>query len=198
MIHPSADVSPQAKIGQGTLIWHQAQVREGAEIGANCIVGKGVYVDTGVRIGQNVKIQNYASIYHGVTIEDGVFVGPHVSFINDLHPRAINPDGSLKAPEDWTLIETRIRRGAALGANATILCGITIGEWAMVGAGSVVTHTVPDYGLVYGNPARLRGFVCPCGHRLREQGREGDDVIAGCPDCGRVIELPRQEWSSIA
>jgi acetyltransferase-like isoleucine patch superfamily enzyme len=198
MIHPSADVSPQATIGQGTRIWHQAQVREGAEIGADCIIGKGVYVDIGVRIGQNVKIQNDVSIYHGVTIEDGVFVGPHVSFINDLHPRAINPDGSLKAPEDWTLSETRIRRGAALGANATILCGITIGEWAMVGAGSVVTHTVPDYGLVYGNPARLRGFVCPCGHRLREQRRAGDHVIAGCPGCGRVIELPWQEWSSIA
>lgn len=198
MIHPTALISPQARIGKGTRIWHQAQVREGAEIGANCIVGKGVYVDTGVRIGQNVKIQNDVSIYHGVTIEDGVFVGPHVCFINDLHPRAINPDGSLKASEDWTLSETRVRRGAALGANATILCGITIGEWAMVGSGSVVTHPVPDYGLVYGNPARLRGFVCPCGHRLREQGRRGDLVLAGCPVCGRVIELPLLEWTSIA
>jgi acetyltransferase-like isoleucine patch superfamily enzyme len=197
MIHPTAEVSPQASIGQGTRIWHQAQVREGAEIGENCIIGKGVYVDTGVRIGQNVKIQNYASLYHGVTIEDGVFVGPHACFINDLHPRAINPDGTLKTPEDWTLGETRVRRGAALGANATILCGISIGEWAMVGSGSVVTRSVPDYGLVDGNPARLRGFVCPCGHRLREQGRAGDLVLAGCPDCGRAIELSLQDWSSI-
>ncbi len=197
MIHPTAEVSPKAKIGTGTSIWHQAQVREDVEIGENCIIGKGVYVDSGVHIGRNVKIQNYAAIYHGVTIEDGVFIGPHVCFTNDLYPRAVNPDGSLKAADDWLTGETQIRHGAALGANSTIVCGITIGEWAMVGSGSVVTHDVPDYGLVFGNPARLRGFVCSCGYRLHEQERVGDRMIAQCPHCGRTIQVPIQEWISI-
>jgi UDP-2-acetamido-3-amino-2,3-dideoxy-glucuronate N-acetyltransferase len=113
------------------------------KIGTNSIIGKGVYVDAGVPIGNNVKIQNYVSVYHGVAIEDGVFVGPHVCFTNDMRPRAVNPDGSLKAADDWELSETRIKKGAALGANSTIRCGITIGEWAMVGSGSVVTKDIP-------------------------------------------------------
>src|SRR5512133_3739375 len=144
-IHATAEVSDKASIGDGTSIWHHSQVREGAHLGSNCILGKGVYIDAGVSIGSNVKIQNYVSVYHGVTIEDGVFVGPHVCFTNDLRPRAINPDGSLKAADDWTLTSTRIRRGAALGANSTIVCGHTIGEWAMIGSGSVVTRDLPDY-----------------------------------------------------
>ena len=112
-IHPTAEVSDAAQIGEGTSIWHHAQVREGAQIGVNCIIGKGVYIDAGVSLGDNVKIQNYVSVYHGVTIEDGVFVGPHVCFTNDLYPRAVNPDGSLKDPDDWVLGETLIRAGAA-------------------------------------------------------------------------------------
>ncbi len=194
MIHPTADVSKDARVGEGTSIWHHAQVREGVEIGSHCIIGKGVYVDAGVRIGDNVKIQNYVSVFHGVTIEDGVFVGPHVCFTNDLHPRAVNADGSLKAADDWTLSETLVRRGAALGANSTIVCGITIGEWAMIGSGGVVTRDVPNYGLVYGNPARLHGFVCPCGSRLQKQAQEREYVITKCPDCGRVIELMLHDW----
>src|SRR3972149_3227540 len=136
-IHPSAEVSSQAEVGEGTSIWHQAQVREGARIGRNCLLARGVYVDAGVQIGDNVKIQNYVSVYHGVSVEDGVFIGPHVCFTNDLRPRAVNPDGSLKAAGDWGLGATVIRRGAALGAHSTIRCGITIGKWAMVGSGSV-------------------------------------------------------------
>src|SRR5512141_121525 len=155
-IHPTADVSPQAQIGDHTSIWHQCQIREDVIIGMNCILGKGVYVDAGVSIGDNVKIQNYVSVFHGVTLEAGVFVGPHVCFTNDLRPRAVNPDGSLKAADDWVLSLTRVQQGAALGANSTIRCGITIGRWAMIGSGSVVTRDVPDYGLVMGNPARLR------------------------------------------
>jgi len=176
-------------------------VREGAHIGVNCIIGKGVYIDAGVSIGDNVKIQNYVSVYHGVTLEDGVFVGPHVCFTNDLHPRAINPDGSLKAADDWVLSETLIRRGAALGANSTIRCGITVGEWAMIGAGSVVTRDVPAYGLVWGNPTRLHGFVCPCGEKLEaidgvthNNVRSSDTVTAVCPKCGRTIEIDRNDW----
>ena len=111
-IHPTAEVSDKAEIGEGSSVWHQAQVREGVKIGTNSIIGKGVYVDAGVPIGNNVKIQNYVSVYHGVAIEDGVFVGPHVCFTNDMRPRAVNPDGSLKAADDWELSETRIKKGA--------------------------------------------------------------------------------------
>jgi len=196
-IHATADVSPTAMIGDNTSIWHHSQVREGVHLGANCILGKGVYVDAEVSIGNNVKIQNYVSIYHGVTIEDGVFVGPHVCFTNDLYPRAINPDGSLKAADDWVLSKTLIKKGAALGANSTIVCGITIGSWAMVGSGSVVSRDVPDYGLVWGNPARLHGFVCPCGTRLVKEAQEERDVLMKCPKCGQKIALPILDWERI-
>jgi acetyltransferase-like isoleucine patch superfamily enzyme len=196
-IHPTAEVSPNASIGSGTSIWHHAQVREGAVIGSNCIVGKGVYIDSGVSIGDNVKIQNYASLYKGVSLEDGVFVGPHVCFTNDLRPRAINPDATLKAPEDWQVSSTRILKGAALGANSTLICGVTIGAWAMIGAGSVVTHDVPDHGLMWGNPARLRGFVCTCGADLTKQFEDGDLVIATCTVCGSTINITRHLWEDL-
>ncbi len=162
-------------------VWNNAQIREGARIGDNTIIGKGVYVDAGVTIGANVKIQNNVSVFHGVIIEDGVFVGPHVCFTNDMLPRAINPDGTLKSASDWVVAETRVCYGASLGANATIVCGVTIGRWAMIGAGSVVTRDVPDYRLVYGNPARLHGYVCPCGQRLVR--RESDRRLV-CPADG--------------
>ena len=196
-LHPTAEVSTEAMIGPGTSIWHQAQVREGARIGTNCIIGKGVYIDEGVQIGNNVKIQNYVSIFHGVSINDGVFIGPHVCFTNDLCPRAVNPDGSLKTASDWELSETLIRQGAALGANSTILCGVTIGRWAMVGAGSVVTRDVPDYGLVWGNPARLRGFVGPTGKSLTEETRKNGLVLASYHGGDQVIEIPVEIWESV-
>ncbi len=190
-IHPTADVSPEAQIGEGTRIWHQAQVREGAHIGRHCVIGKGVYIDFGVRIGNKVKIQNYVSVYHGVTIQDGVFIGPYVCFTNDRRPRAVNPDGSLKGSDDWVLSETLVMEGASIGAHSVIVCGTTVGRWAMVGAGSVVTRDVPDYGLVWGNPARLRGFVCPCGERLHSTGPcEGDMVQMVCPQCGTEVAIP--------
>jgi acetyltransferase-like isoleucine patch superfamily enzyme len=184
-IHPTAEVSEQADIGAGTSIWHQAQVRGGARIGCNCILGKGAYVDAGVILGDNVKVQNYVSIYHGVTIEDGVFCGPHCVFTNDKRPRAVNADGSLKAADDWEVAPTLVRRGASIGANAVIVCGVTVGEWAMIGSGAVVTRDVPDYGLVWGNPARLHGFVCPCGQRLQE----GETTRLQCPGCGAWIDV---------
>jgi acetyltransferase-like isoleucine patch superfamily enzyme len=193
-IHPTAEVSDKITIGEGSSIWHHAQVREGVTIGEKCIIGKGVYVDAGVSIGNHVKIQNYVSVYHGVTLEDGVFVGPHVCFTNDMRPRAINPDGSLKAADDWVLSETRIKRGAALGANSTIRCGITIGDWAMVGSGSVVTKDVPAHGLVYGNPAQLHGFVCACGEILAKESQTVSSVTAKCPKCESVVEISMQDW----
>src|SRR5436853_1066611 len=113
-IHPTADVSPKATLGEGTKVWHQAQVREGAVLGHNCIVGKGAYIDFGVQIGDNVKIQNRASVYHGVTLEDGVFVGPHVIFTNDRRPRAVNPDESIKSDSDWVVGPIHVGRGAAI------------------------------------------------------------------------------------
>jgi UDP-2-acetamido-3-amino-2,3-dideoxy-glucuronate N-acetyltransferase len=198
-IHPTADVSPKARIGEGTSIWHQAQVREEAQLGRDCVIAKGAYIDAGVRIGNNVKVQNYVSIYHGVVIEDGVFVGPHVCFTNDRFPRAVNPDGSLKGTEDWEVSTTLVREGAALGANSTIVAGTTVGRWAMVGSGSVVTRDVPDHGLVWGNPARLRGFVCPCGARLPEASvepalRTSAEVTLLCSRCGSQTTIPTPTW----
>ncbi|MBL8161710.1 MAG: N-acetyltransferase [Anaerolineae bacterium] len=164
-VHPSALVEDGATIGTDSKIWHLCHIRRGARVGSECVLGRGVFVDADVQIGSRVKIQNYVSVFHGVTIEDGVFVGPHVCFTNDLFPRAINADGSLKAADDWVLAHTLVKFGAAIGANSTIVCGSTIGRWAMIGAGSVVTKDVPDYGLVVGNPARLIGYVSPSGKR---------------------------------
>jgi len=196
-IHSTADVSPDSIIGDGSTIWHGVQIREGAKLGANCILSKGVYIDLDVSIGDNVKIQNYVSVYHGVIIEDGVFVGPHVCFTNDLRPRAVTPDGLLKVGDDWELGKTLICRGASLGANATIRCGIVIGAWAMVGAGSVVTRDVPDYGLVIGNPAYLVGFVCPCGSKLVKQSRVDQNIVACCQDCKAEVQIPVRNWEQI-
>ena len=194
-IHDTADVAENARIGEGTSIWHHCQVRPNAVIGKNCNIGKGVYIDADVSIGDNVKIQNYVSVYHGVTVEDGVFIGPHACFTNDMRPRAINADGSPKSADDWKLSETLVKKGAAIGANSTIRCGITLGEWAMVGSGSVVTRDVPDHGLVFGNPARLRGFVCPCGNKLDKSGEEGENVIASCAECGFKTKIHKETWS---
>jgi UDP-2-acetamido-3-amino-2,3-dideoxy-glucuronate N-acetyltransferase len=167
-VHPTADVSPRAFIGAGTRIWHQVQVREGARVGTNCIIGKGAYVDFDVIIGDNVKIQNAVYVYHGVTVEDGVFLGPGVILTNDKLPRAINPDGTLKTDDDWEVSPITIRHGASIGAGAVVLPGVTVGEFALVGAGAVVTRDVPAHGLVYGNPARLHGYVCRCGRLLNK------------------------------
>ena len=165
--HKSADVSKKAKIGKGTIIWNNSQVREDSSIGKNCVLGKNVYIDHGVSIGNNVKIQNNVSVFHGVEIEDGVFLGPHACFTNDKQPRAINPDDSPKKPLDWVVSKTLVKYGAAVGANATILPGVAIGKWALVGAGAVVTKNIPDFGIVVGNPAKLVGYANKKGERVK-------------------------------
>ena len=182
-IHPTAEVSPEAQVGPGTSIWNQAQVRERARIGSGCVIGKNVYVDFEVAIGDNAKIENNSSLFHGVTLEDGVFIGPHVCLTNDRTPRAINPDGSLKAADDWAVGPIRVRRGAAIGASSVVLPGVTIGEWALVGAGSVVTRDVPDHAVVAGNPARRLGSACRCGNPLRDSD-DGSPFHGRCPGCG--------------
>ena len=202
-IHPTSDVSDKSNVGSGTKIWQHCQVREGAEIGQNCILSKGVYIDSDVKIGNNVKIQNGISVYHGVTLEDGVFCGPHCVFTNDKLPRSINPDGTLKNITDWEVSTILVRYGAAIGAHATIVCGITVGKWAMIGAGAVVTKNVPDYGLVVGNPARLIGFVCPCGQKLVAN-RKSENVDGKkehqemvCPKCYETISIPMEIYNKI-
>jgi UDP-2-acetamido-3-amino-2,3-dideoxy-glucuronate N-acetyltransferase len=159
MVHPSAHVEPGALIGEGTKVWHNAHIRKGSRVGKSCVIGKSVYIDATVKVGNFVKIQNFATLYQGLTVEDGVYIGPSVTFTNDKVPRSINPDGTPKSLEDWTCLNTVIKKGASVGANATVLPGLTIGEWAMIGAGSMVTKDVPAYSVVVGNPAKVVGRV---------------------------------------
>jgi UDP-2-acetamido-3-amino-2,3-dideoxy-glucuronate N-acetyltransferase len=180
VVHPSALVEPGATLGADTRVWHHAQVRANATLGARCIVGKGAFVDVGVTIGDDCKLQNYACVYHGVTLGRGVFVGPHVVFTNDLRPRATTPRFEPLRDGDWTVGETHVDDGAAFGANSTVIAGVRIGRWAMVGAGAVVTRDVEPYALVVGSPARRIAWVCACGERL-------DDALRTCGRCG---ELP--------
>ena len=157
-VHPTAEVSASATIGEGTRIWHWVQIREGARVGKGCNIGKDVYIDVNVVVGDDCKIQNFATLYNGVTLADDVFVGPHVCFTNDAYPRATSPD--------WQIVATKVQDGASIGANATILCGLTIGRNAMVAAGAVVTKDVAPHALVAGVPAKVIGWVCECGRPL--------------------------------
>ena len=154
-IHPSAVVEDGAQVGEGTTVWHHAHIRTGAVVGPDSVIGKNVYVDAGARIGARSKIQNNVSVYRGVELADEVFVGPGAVFTNDRTPRAVAPD--------WVVTPTRVRRGASIGANATLVCGIELGSWSMVAAGAVVTRSTRDHQLVAGNPARHHGWVCRCG-----------------------------------
>ena len=181
-IHPTAEVSAEATIGEGSRIRHWAQVREGAKIGENCVIGKDVYIDSDVLIGNDCKVENFATIYKGVTLGNRVFVGPHVCFTNDPYPRAVSPD--------WRRVDTKVQDGASLGANATILCGITIGRNAMIAAGAVVTKDVLPHALVAGVPAKLIGWVCECGRPL-DRNMECAHDGKSFPELKRKASRPR-------
>lgn len=183
-IAPSADVSPEAKIGEGASVWHLAQVREDAVVGQNCVIGRGAYIGTGVTLGDNCKVQNYALVYEPAKLGHGVFIGPAVVLTNDHNPRAVNPDGSLKDASDWEPVGVTIEEGAAIGARAVCVAPVTIGRWATVAAGAVVTKDVKPYALVMGVPARQHGWV----------GREGEVLVPiedtpgkfRCPKSGTI------------
>jgi len=174
-VHQTAEISDGVIIGKGTKIWHGSQIREAAVIGENCVIGKGVYIDDHVKIGNNVKIQNYVSVYKGVIIEDDVLLAPNCTFTNDLYPRAFD--------NNWKVIPTLIKRGASIGANATILCGVTIGEYSMIGIGSAVTKDTLPYSLMVGNPARLKNFVCHCGCELKKVSNDNAQITLKCIGC---------------
>jgi UDP-2-acetamido-3-amino-2,3-dideoxy-glucuronate N-acetyltransferase len=176
-IHETAIVEKGVSLGPGSRVWHHCHLRAGARVGANTTLGKNVYIDSGATIGDNCKIQNNVSVYRGVSIEDGVFVGPSAVFTNDLNPRAMT--------ETWQLTPTLVRSGASIGANATIVCGVVIDFWALIGAGSVVTRDVMPHELVGGNPAVRLGWVCECGAVLeRTTGRLTQTL---CSECGRTL-----------
>jgi acetyltransferase-like isoleucine patch superfamily enzyme len=179
-VQPSADVDDRAQIGDGSSVWHLAQVREGAVLGSHCIVGRGAYVGPGVTMGDNCKLQNYALVYEPAVLEDGVFVGPAAVFTNDHYPRAVAPDGSLKSAADWEPVGVTVRKGASIGARAVCVAPVTIGRWALVAAGSVVIKDVPDFALVAGVPARFIRWVGKAGVPLEALG----DGRFRCPETG--------------
>ena len=171
-IESSADVSAAAELGEGTRVWHLAQIREGATIGAGCNIGRGAYIGPEVELGRNCKIQNYALVYEPARLADGVFIGPAAVLTNDLFPRAVNVDGSLKDGHDWQAVGVQIGEGASVGARAVCIAPLTIGPWAMIAAGAVVNKDVPAHALVVGVPARQIGWVGKAGHRLIENGSD--------------------------
>jgi acetyltransferase-like isoleucine patch superfamily enzyme len=183
-VHETAIIDDGAIIGDESKIWHFSHIRSSSRIGSNVIIGKNVYVDINVIIGSNVKIQNNVSVYSGVTIEDNVFVGPHVVFTNDLKPRAVG---------EWKIVKTQVNSGASIGANSVIICGTTLGSNCMIGAGSVVTKSVPSHALVFGNPAKFHGVVCVCGEKLSDSST-GENTYS-CTHCGNKIKFSPNNFS---
>lgn len=182
-IEASADVSPEAEIGDGSRIWHLAQVRERARLGAGCIIGRGAYIGIGVQMGDRCKVQNYALVYEPASLADGVFVGPAVVFTNDQYPRAVNPDGTAKSTTDWEPVGVTVDTGASIGTGAVCVAPVRIGAWSTVAAGAVVTRDVAPHALVAGVPARPIGWVGHSGARLQER-----DGQLHCPVSGQVYE----------
>ncbi len=183
-IQPSADLDDGVAIGDGSSVWHLSQIRSGAQLGENVGVGRGAYIGEGVHVGNNCKIQNYALVYEPAYLEDGVFIGPAAVLTNDHYPRAINPDSTLKSASDWEPVGVTLKHGCAVGSRAVCVAPVTIGRWAMVAAGAVVTKDVPDFALVAGVPARRIRWVGRSGVPLESKGdnlwvdpQTGDEFI---------------------
>jgi UDP-2-acetamido-3-amino-2,3-dideoxy-glucuronate N-acetyltransferase len=188
-VPPTSVVDQTAIIGEKTRIWNFVHIRENVKMGKECVIADYVYVGRGVKIGNNVKLENRATVYEGVTIKDKVFVGPHVTFTNDLYPRSFGTD--------WKIVQTLVKEGASIGAGTVIVCGVTIGEYALVGAGSVVTEDVPSHALVYGNPARIRGFVCRCSRKLEIEEKEKNCVLMKCQFCNEKYKITAKDYARL-
>lgn len=188
-INPTAIIDNHAIIGKGTKVWHFAHIMEQAKIGKECVISDYVYVGKGVTIGNNVKLENRATIYEGVTIEDDVFIGPNVTFTNDFRPRSFT--------KEWKKRDTKVKKGSSIGAGTVIICGITINNYAFVGAGSVVTEDIPPHALVYGNPAKIQAFVCRCGRKLILGKKLKTQVHMECKSCNEKFKIKIEDYLKI-
>jgi UDP-2-acetamido-3-amino-2,3-dideoxy-glucuronate N-acetyltransferase len=200
-VHASADIESDVSIGPRASVWNGAVLRRGASIGAECIIGRDAFIDEGVHLGDRVKVQNGALVYHGVSVGNGVFIGPGAILTNDRFPRAITATGELARGDDWVVSPIELRDGCSIGAGAVVVAGTTVGRFATVGAGAVVTRDVPDFALVAGNPARRLGWVCACGARLADAtgAKVAADPAEGtaltCPSCGRGYDFATTDGS---
>lgn len=202
-VHASAELESDVTVGPRSSVWNRAVLRSGASLGAECIIGRDAFIDEGVRLGDRVKVQNGALVYHGVTVGNGVFIGPGAILTNDRYPRAVTATGELARGDDWTVSPIELRDGCSIGAGAVVVAGVAVGRFATVGAGAIVTHDVPDFALVAGNPARRLGWVCACGARLTDEtganaaSTPTPDASLVCPKCGRVFAFSSKSGSLV-